>query len=96
MKKTRQEHEILTKLHHQNVVRVHGLQESEDGALLFIIMDLCGGGELFDCIVRSEGGRMGEAEARRFFVELVRGIGHCHAQKVAHRDLKPEVRGRYD
>ena len=49
-----------------------------------------GGGELFDHIARSEGGALKEDAARKLFVDLIRGLGHCHDRKIAHRDLKPE------
>ena len=49
-----------------------------------------GGGELFDHIARSEGGALKEDAARKLFVDLIRGLGHCHERKIAHRDLKPE------
>ena len=87
---TRKEHSLLGRMDHPNIVRVHGMQQSSDGQILFIILDLCGGGELFDHIVRGQGGHLPEQRARRFFVDLVRGVAHCHGHGVAHRDLKPE------
>jgi carbon catabolite-derepressing protein kinase len=46
------------------------------------------GGELFDYIVQN--GRMKEAEARRFFQQMVCAVEYCHRHKIVHRDLKPE------
>ena len=31
-----------------------------------------------------------EAEARRFFQQIISGVDYCHRHMVAHRDLKPE------
>lgn len=31
-----------------------------------------------------------QAMARRYFSQLVDGIGYCHSKGVCHRDLKPE------
>jgi len=47
------------------------------------------GGEIFDRICAK--GRFSEEEARYFFKQLIAGVAYCHAQSVAHRDLK--VRG---
>ncbi|CRK34331.1 hypothetical protein BN1708_006335 [Verticillium longisporum] len=46
------------------------------------------GGELFDYIVQN--GRMKEAEARRFFQQMLCAVEYCHRHKIVHRDLKPE------
>ncbi|KAK1323141.1 CBL-interacting serine/threonine-protein kinase 8 [Acorus calamus] len=35
-------------------------------------------------------GRLSEAEARRFFQQLIDGVDYCHSKGVYHRDLKPE------
>lgn len=44
--------------------------------------------ELFQYIV--DRGRMPEAEARRFFQQIIAAIEYCHRHKIVHRDLKPE------
>lgn len=46
------------------------------------------GGELFDYIVQN--GRMKEAEAKRFFQQMICAVEYCHRHKIVHRDLKPE------
>ena len=46
------------------------------------------GGELFDYIVKKE--RLEEAEACRYFHQLLSGLDAVHSRGVAHRDLKPE------
>ncbi|XVF36545.1 hypothetical protein REPUB_Repub19eG0066900 [Reevesia pubescens] len=35
-------------------------------------------------------GRLSEAEARRYFQQLIDGVEFCHSKGVYHRDLKPE------
>lgn len=46
------------------------------------------GGELFNYIVAN--GRMHEAQARRFFQQIISGVDYAHKCKIVHRDLKPE------
>ncbi|KAH7848297.1 hypothetical protein Vadar_000901 [Vaccinium darrowii] len=36
-------------------------------------------------------GRLSEAEARRYFQQLIDGVDYCHSKGVYHRDLKPEI-----
>ncbi|PWZ34480.1 CBL-interacting protein kinase 8 [Zea mays] len=55
---------------------------------IFIILEFITGGELFDKIIRH--GRLSEADARRYFQQLIDGVDFCHKKGVYHRDLKPE------
>ena len=55
---------------------------------LFMIMEHCNSGELFDFIVRNQ--RLTEKQAAKFYLELVSGIEYLHKSGVCHRDLKPE------
>lgn len=55
---------------------------------IFLVLELVTGGELFDRIVTD--GRFDEASARKYFIQLVEGLSHCHSNGVCHRDLKPE------
>ena len=47
-------------------------------------------GEMFDYIVAHR--RLGEAEACKFFHQIVDGVEALHGFDITHRDLKPEVR----
>ena len=49
---------------------------------------LCHGGELFDRI--AECGGLAEDDAKRYFVQILHALSHCHENRVYHRDLKPE------
>lgn len=55
---------------------------------IYLVSELCPGGELYDYLV--ENGRLGEYEARRIIGQLLLAVGYCHAQGVLHRDLKLE------
>ncbi|MBA0747285.1 hypothetical protein Gogos_004211 [Gossypium gossypioides] len=77
---------IMKLVRHPYVVRLHEVIASR--TKIYIILEFITGGELFDKIVRK--GRLSEAEARRFFQQLIDGVEYCHSKGVYHRDLKPE------
>jgi len=78
----------LTRLDHPHIVRLLGVQVDMYKERVYMIMELCQGGELFDRI--AECGGLPEDEARRYFVHIVSALQHCHQNHVYHRDLKPE------
>ncbi|CAI5490606.1 unnamed protein product [Closterium sp. Naga37s-1] len=59
-----------------------------DAASLYLILDLCAGGDLLSRIERK--GRLPEREARQVFASVVRAVGECHIRGIIHRDIKPE------
>ncbi|KAI3694011.1 hypothetical protein L1987_76969 [Smallanthus sonchifolius] len=61
----------------------------EDTNNVYIVMELCEGGELLDRIL-SRGGRYTEADAKLIIVQILSVVAFCHLQGVVHRDLKPE------
>jgi len=82
-------------LQHPNIVRLvevkTGTQSNPrkgEKTVNFIVLELVGGGELFDFV--SLGGRLSEAQARYYFSQLLDGLCYMHANGKAHRDLKPE------
>ncbi|KAJ0968440.1 hypothetical protein J5N97_025357 [Dioscorea zingiberensis] len=84
----RREVKILKALSgHNNLVKFH--DACEDALNVYIIMELCEGGELLDRIL-SRGGRYMEEDAKMIVVQILSIVAFCHLQGVVHRDLKPE------
>ncbi|OVA04750.1 Protein kinase domain [Macleaya cordata] len=84
----RREVKILKALSgHKNMVKFH--DSCEDANNVYIIMELCEGGELLDRIL-SRGGRYTEHDAKAIIVQILGVVAFCHLQGVVHRDLKPE------
>ncbi|KAJ8762588.1 hypothetical protein K2173_008027 [Erythroxylum novogranatense] len=77
---------IMKLVRHPHVVRLNEVLASR--TKIYIILEYITGGELFDKIVHH--GRLSEAEARRYFQQLIDGVDYCHSKGVYHRDLKPE------
>ncbi|MQL99259.1 hypothetical protein Taro_031993 [Colocasia esculenta] len=72
---------------HKNLVQFYDSYEDEDN--VYIVMELCRGGELLDRIL-ARGGKYSEDDARAVVVQILNVVSFCHLQGVVHRDLKPE------
>ncbi|KAG0590217.1 hypothetical protein KC19_1G082000 [Ceratodon purpureus] len=72
---------------HHNLVRFY--DACEDNLNVYIVMELCEGGELLDRIL-SRGGRYTEEDAKIVVRQILSIVAFCHLQGVVHRDLKPE------
>uniref|UniRef100_A0A0E0M9Z5 Protein kinase domain-containing protein n=1 Tax=Oryza punctata TaxID=4537 RepID=A0A0E0M9Z5_ORYPU len=84
----RREVKILKALSgHSNLVKFY--DACEDALNVYIIMELCEGGELLDRIL-SRGGRYTEEDAKVIVEQILNVVSFCHLQGVVHRDLKPE------
>ena len=71
---------------HKNVVTIK--EAYEDALNVHIVMELCGGGELFDRIIQR--GHYSERKAAELTRIIVGVVEACHSLGVMHRDLKPE------
>mmetsp|Transcript_3205 Transcript_3205/g.7530 ORF Transcript_3205/g.7530 Transcript_3205/m.7530 type:complete len:762 (+) Transcript_3205:56-2341(+) len=77
---------ILKLVQHPHIIQLYEIIETP--RQLYLIMEYCPGGELFDYIVAQ--GRVKEREACRFFHQIMAGVEQIHRMNVVHRDLKPE------
>lgn len=55
---------------------------------IFLILELCEKGEIFEIIANN--GRFREPEAKIIFRQILDGLEYIHSKNLAHRDLKPE------
>ncbi|KAJ6723148.1 CDPK-RELATED KINASE 3 [Salix koriyanagi] len=72
---------------HRHLVKFY--DACEDANNVYIVMELCEGGELLDRIL-ARGGRYTEEDAKAIIVQILCVVAFCHLQGVVHRDLKPE------
>ncbi|KAL3640272.1 hypothetical protein CASFOL_015240 [Castilleja foliolosa] len=72
---------------HDNLIRFYDAYEDRDN--VYVVMELCEGGELLDRIL-SRGGKYTEDDAKTVMMQILNVVAFCHLQGVVHRDLKPE------
>ncbi|RKP24836.1 kinase-like domain-containing protein [Syncephalis pseudoplumigaleata] len=83
--RVRREIRHLQRLQHPHIIKLYEVITTPTDIIM--VMEYAGG-ELFDYI--SSRSRLNEAEARRFFQQIISALGYCHKEKIVHRDLKPE------
>jgi len=77
---------IMKILDHPNIIKLY--EHFEDHKNIYLVMELCTGGELFDRII--EENKMSEKHAAIIMRQMLRAINYMHGSNVMHRDLKPE------
>ena len=60
------------------------------GDSVFVAMDFCAGGDLYDYVTAKPNRRVPEPEALSLFAQIAKGLRFLHAIGVAHRDLSLE------
>lgn len=73
---------------HKNVVTLHRVVEERGH--IFLVLDYCGGGDLFKFLTRRGTYVHNDELIKNVLCQLIDGLTHCHAHGVFHRDIKPE------
>ncbi|KAJ6358033.1 hypothetical protein OIU78_005790 [Salix suchowensis] len=77
---------VLDQLDHPGIVRL--FFTFQDNYSLYMALESCEGGELFDQITRK--GRLSKDEACFYAAEVVDALEYIHSMGLIHRDIKPE------
>ncbi|XP_062038601.1 serine/threonine-protein kinase MARK1-like [Lepus europaeus] len=85
-RRAKEEASIMQLLRHQNVIEL--LEVCCVGRYHCLVMELAVGGDLYQHVMARGG--LPEPEAMAMFYQVLAAVSHCHAQHVAHRDLKLE------
>jgi calcium-dependent protein kinase len=77
---------VVKSLDHPNIMKVYEYFNIDN--YLFIVSELCTGGELFDKIKANK--CLSEKVAGYIMKQLLSAVEFCHENNIIHRDLKPE------
>jgi serine/threonine protein kinase len=78
--------EVQRSLFHENIAQIYEVIHSK--STIYIVMEYCQNGELFDYINRR--GPLPEKEAAEIFHQILSALIYLRHQKISHRDVKPE------
>eukprot|EP00463_Aulacantha_scolymantha_P005908 TRINITY_DN7350_c0_g1_i1.p1 TRINITY_DN7350_c0_g1~~TRINITY_DN7350_c0_g1_i1.p1 ORF type:complete len:146 (+),score=22.92 TRINITY_DN7350_c0_g1_i1:481-918(+) len=76
----------MKQIKHKNLIQLFDV--FEDISKLYLVMEKCSGGELFDRIQAKK--KYSEKDATVVLRDLAEGIEAMHKQHIAHCDLKPD------
>ena len=90
LEKFEREINILINTDHPNIIKIYEVYESQRS--LYLVMEECKGGEIFDRIIEHiQSKKMySEKDAAEILQQVMSAIEYCHNNGICHRDLKPE------
>jgi len=86
LERFKQEIAIMKICDHPNIVKL--FESFEDHRNIYLVIELCSGGELFDRII--EAGHFTETQAATVMQHMFRATFYLHENHICHRDFKPE------
>lgn len=84
----REEIAIMCQLDHPNIVRLEEVYESHSE--IYLVQELCVGGELFDRLDEQPDYHYSEAQCARLVKQMLCAVRYIHSKGIIHRDLKLE------
>lgn len=88
LRQLRDEISIMTQLDHPNIVRIEEVYESIN--TIYIVQELCLGGDLFDRLDDQPDIHYDEQQCSRVVKQIASATRYLHSKTVIHRDLKLE------
>lgn len=88
LQQLREEIYIMCQLDHPNIVRLEEVYESHSE--IYLVQELCLGGELFDRLDEQPDYHYTEAQCARLVKQMLCSVRYIHSKGIIHRDLKLE------
>lgn len=79
---------IMLEVDHPNIIRLQEVFHSDDH--IYLVMELCSGGELLNRLNAQRGHHYSERKAARYLLQMCHAVRYLHEHKICHRDLKLE------
>jgi len=91
-KRFEDEIKIQQALDHPNIVKL--FEVFKDAKRIYLVMEICSGGELFDRIVeeaeKHDGRAFTEPQVAEYMQQILGAMQYLHSHSFVHRDIKPE------
>lgn len=84
----KQEIRIMQDLDHPNIIRLHEYFETDSN--IYLISELCTGGELLDRLQKQHNSQYSELTACEYVHAMTGAVAYIHSRNIVHRDLKLE------
>lgn len=76
-------------MNHPNLLKIKEVYE--DITKVYLVMEYCEGGDLFDFITNSPLGKLDDINTIQILTQILDALNYLHNEvKICHRDLKPE------
>jgi len=82
----KREVDLLQQINHENIIRSYDFYE--DPHFLYVVMELCRGGEILSRIIEHK--QFGEKHAAFLGQQMLKAISYIHELRIIHRDIKAE------
>jgi len=82
----KREVDLLQQINHEHIIRFYDFYE--DPHFLYVVMELCRGGEIFSRIIEHK--QFGEKHAALLGQQMLRATSYIHELHIIHRDIKAE------
>ena len=88
LQQLREEIHIMCQLDHPNIVRLEEVYESH--SQIYLVQELCLGGDLFDRLNEQSDDHYTEVQCARLVKQMLSSVRYIHSKGIIHRDLKLE------
>lgn len=79
---------IMAELDHPNILRIQEYFETKEH--IYIILELCTGGEVFKQLNKKLSNHFSERKTREIVRQILSAVRYCHNHGIVHRDIKLE------
>eukprot|EP00927_Polykrikos_kofoidii_P008326 TRINITY_DN13455_c0_g1_i1.p1 TRINITY_DN13455_c0_g1~~TRINITY_DN13455_c0_g1_i1.p1 ORF type:complete len:932 (-),score=187.23 TRINITY_DN13455_c0_g1_i1:327-3122(-) len=86
MDRLKAELSVTKMVDHPNVIKLYEIYEDKKN--IYLVMELCWGGELLDRVVKHE--CLSEQQTHHVMMQIFRAVYYLHSNLIMHRDLKPQ------
>jgi serine/threonine protein kinase len=83
----RREVEVLTRLHHPNIMRL--LDHGQEHGMPYLVMEYVTAGSVQDLLDKADGRPLPLSSAASIALQVAAALGYAHAQSILHQDIKP-------